>query len=250
MIPIILIPTYNEAHSIVELLRNLETLHRTRDFDLLIIDDNSPDGTADIVDSFDYPWVEILHRPTKAGLGAAYRAGLAHVLQGNNYSHVITMDGDGSHQVSDLLAILDASHTSYISMTLGTRWIKGGSVVNWPAHRRFLSRSGTAYARFALAIPLADLTGGFRSYSVPLLRKLNFNAMKATGYCFQIEMAMASVAAGASVIEVPITFVERANGVSKMSRAIVAEALIQTTLWGLKRKMRPNADKLHYVKLE
>lgn len=250
MKPVILIPTYNESLAIVDLLSELSFLHTERDFDVLIIDDNSPDGTADIIDSFDYPWVEILHRPSKAGLGAAYRAGFAQVLSDNNYSHVITMDGDGSHQVTDLPAILDAQYGEILSITLGTRWIPGGSVVNWPLHRRLLSRTGTAYARFALAIPLADLTGGFRAYSIDLLRTLNLNSMKATGYCFQIEMAMASVAAGASIVEVPITFVERINGVSKMSGSIVREALIQTTLWGLRRKLRPYADKLHYVKSE
>jgi dolichol-phosphate mannosyltransferase len=248
MKPIILIPTYNESRTIIDLLDDLSVFHQKRDFDVLIIDDNSPDGTADLVDSYDYPWVEILHRPSKLGLGAAYRAGFKEVLASDNYSHVITMDGDGSHQVKDLAVILDAQHHSDVSLTIGTRWIAGGSVVNWPLHRKVLSRSGTAYARFALGIPLADLTGGFRSYSIQLLRKLNLESMKATGYCFQIEMAMASHVAGASIIELPITFTERVNGVSKMSRAIVIEALWQTTLWGIRRRLKPNADKSHYVK--
>lgn len=248
MKPVILIPTYNESLAIVDLLSELAVLHTERDFDVLIIDDNSPDGTADIVDSFDYPWVDILHRPAKAGLGAAYRAGFAEILSEKSYNRVITMDADGSHRVADLPAILGAQPGEKLSITLGTRWIPGGSVVNWPLHRKLLSRAGTAYARFALAIPLADLTGGYRAYSIDLLRKLDLESMKATGYCFQIEMAMASVAAGASIVEVPITFVERINGVSKMSGSIVREALVQTTLWGLRRKLRPNADKLHYVK--
>lgn len=248
MKPIILIPTYNESETIVELLENLERLAATRDFDVLIIDDNSPDGTADLVDSFDYPWVKILHRSSKAGLGAAYRAGFAEVLASNEYDLVVTMDADGSHQVSDLSAILDAPHKDELTLTMGTRWMNGGSVVNWPIHRKLLSRAGTSYARFALGIPLADLTGGFRAYSLTLLKKLNLNSMTATGYCFQIEMVMASVAAGASVIEVPITFIERVNGVSKMSRAIVIEALWQTTLWGFQRKLGRSADKSHYVK--
>jgi dolichol-phosphate mannosyltransferase len=246
--PIILIPTFNEAETILELLEDLEALHRRLDFDVLIIDDNSPDGTADLVDSFDYPFVDILHRPSKAGLGAAYRAGISEVLLSEKYSYVITMDGDGSHQVSNLESIINAPHSSELSLTLGTRWMDGGSVVNWPLYRRILSKSGTAYAKFALNIPLADLTGGYRAYSVPLLRRLNFEFINSTGYCFQIEMAMASIAAGASVVEVPITFIERVNGLSKMSKAIVFEALWQTTIWGLKRKLGSNADKLHYVK--
>lgn len=158
------------------------------------------------------------------------------------------MDADGSHRVEDLPALMDAHHNSSLSITLGTRWIQGGSVVNWPMSRQLLSRAGTAYARLALRIPLHDLTGGFRIYSVDLLRALKLSTMDATGYCFQIEMAMASDLAGASAIEVPITFVERINGVSKMSKSIVVEALWQTTLWGLARALRPNADKLHYVK--
>ena len=247
---IILIPTYNESIAIVELLSSLETLHNHRDFDVLVLDDNSPDGTADIVDNLNLDWVRVLRRPGKAGLGAAYRAGFAEVISDEKYTHVITMDADGSHRVEDLPAMMDAPHSSPLSITLGTRWINGGSVVNWPLSRQLLSRAGTAYARIALRIPLHDLTGGFRIYSVPLLRKLNLHQMTATGYCFQIEMAMASELAGASAREVPITFVERVNGVSKMSKAIVIEALWQTTLWGFSRTFNSNADKLHYVKSE
>ena len=247
---VILIPTYNEALNIVELLEKLTPLQQLRSFDVIVIDDNSPDGTAEIVDNLHLAWVRVLRRHSKAGLGAAYRAGFADVLEGFSYSHVVTMDADGSHRVEDLPAMLDAVHGDGTSITLGTRWIPGGSVVNWPLYRRVLSRLGTAYARLALRIDLKDLTGGYRVYSVELLRKLRLSEMTATGYCFQIEMAMAAHLADASIAEVPITFVERANGVSKMSKAIVIEALWQTTLWGLSRVIRPNADKLHYVKSE
>jgi dolichol-phosphate mannosyltransferase len=247
MKPVILIPTYNESIAIIELLNKLTTLHNVRDFDVVVLDDNSPDKTADIVDSMNLPWVSVLRRPGKAGLGAAYRAGFDHVLPLNKYSKIVTMDADGSHRVEDLPAMLDATDSN-ISITLGTRWMPGGSVVNWPKSRQLLSKSGTKYARISLGIPLNDLTGGFRVYSAALLNKLNLKDMTATGYCFQIEMAMASELAGAHMVEVPITFVERINGVSKMSRSIVIEALWQTTLWGLSRRLRPNADKLHYVK--
>ena len=247
MKPVILIPTYNESIAIVELLNKLTALHNVRDFDVVVLDDNSPDKTADIVDSMSLEWVNVLRRPGKAGLGAAYRAGFAHVLAMHKYSKIVTMDADGSHRVEDLPAMLDATDAP-LSITLGTRWMPGGSVVNWPKSRQLLSKSGTRYARIALGIPLNDLTGGFRVYSALLLSALNLEDMTATGYCFQIEMAMASELAGAQMIEVPITFVERINGVSKMSRAIVIEALWQTTLWGLARRLRPNADKLHYVK--
>jgi len=247
MKPVILIPTYNESIAIVELLKSLSDLHKERDFDVLILDDNSPDKTADIVDTMGYDWVKVLRRPGKAGLGAAYRAGFVHILPLKKYSQIVTMDADGSHRVKDLPAMLDATEAT-IAITLGTRWMPGGAVVNWPKSRQLLSKSGTRYARLALGIPLNDLTGGFRVYTSQLLEKLNLADMTATGYCFQIEMAMAAELAGATMVEVPITFVERINGVSKMSRAIVIEALWQTTLWGLARRLRPNADKLPYVK--
>ena len=245
----ILIPTYNEATSVVELLHSLKSLRDLKefDFDVTVIDDNSPDKTADIVASLNLDWVSILKREKKDGLGNAYRAGFAQVLSDSSYDQIVTMDADGSHRVADLPAMF-AAISSGKSIVLGTRWIPGGSVVNWPKSRQLLSRSGTRYASLALGIKLADLTGGFRIYSRQLLESLNLKKMDATGYCFQIEMALAAHLAGATARQVPITFVERINGVSKMSRAIVIEALLQTTRWGVKRRLRPNADKLHYVK--
>jgi dolichol-phosphate mannosyltransferase len=251
MKPVILIPTYNESISIVELLHSIATIQSRFQFDVIVIDDNSPDRTADIAQGLGYTWVEVIRRPGKAGLGAAYRAGFEAVLRSDKYTHVITMDADGSHRVQDLPAMLTAASSisdELKSIVLGTRWMPGGSVVNWPRSRQLLSKAGTRYAQLILRIPLRDLTGGFRIYSTSLLRSLNLKDMTATGYCFQIEMAMASDLSGATKIEVPITFVERINGVSKMSKAIVVEALWQTTLWGLSRRLRPNADKLHYVK--
>jgi dolichol-phosphate mannosyltransferase len=245
----LLIPTYNEAVSIVELLHQLTSFREVSEdkFDVIVIDDNSPDGTATIVDNLAIDWVSILRRPGKGGLGAAYRAGFKDVLSSEQYTHVITMDADGSHRVEDLAKMIAAIEPGKL-IVLGTRWIPGGSVVNWPKRRQYLSRAGTAYAKLALRIPLNDLTGGFRVYSVELLKSLKLEDMQATGYCYQIEMALAAHLAGAKEIEVPITFVERINGVSKMSQAIVVEALVQTTRWGLSRTFRPNADKLHYVK--
>jgi dolichol-phosphate mannosyltransferase len=245
----ILIPTYNEASTVVELLTALSVLRDTRryDFDVTVIDDNSPDRTDDIVESLALDWVSILKREKKDGLGNAYRAGFAQVLANSQYDQLVTMDADGSHRVADLPAMFAAISPGK-SIVLGTRWMPGGSVVNWPKSRQLLSKSGTKYASFALGIKLADLTGGFRIYSRQLLESLNLSQMNATGYCFQIEMALAAHLTDAKAMEVPITFVERINGVSKMSRAIVVEALIQTTRWGVKRRVRPNADKLHYVK--
>ena len=246
---VILIPTYNEAVSIVELLDKLSKfrLNSKYQFDVVVIDDNSPDKTADIVDKLAISWVQVMRRPGKNGLGAAYRAGFNKVLADNDYTQIVTMDADGSHRVEDLAAMFSAIKAGK-SIVLGTRWMPGGSVVNWPKSRQLLSKSGTKYAKFALGIDLNDLTGGFRIYSAELLNALNLKDMDATGYCFQIEMAMAADLAGASATQVPITFVERINGVSKMSKAIVIEALTQTTRWGFMRRLRPNADKLHYVK--
>jgi dolichol-phosphate mannosyltransferase len=246
---VILIPTYNEAVSIVELLAKLSKFRLTSkyQFDVVVIDDNSPDKTADIVDKLAISWVQVMRRPGKNGLGAAYRAGFNKVLADNDYTQIVTMDADGSHRVEDLAAMFAAIKVGK-SIVLGTRWMPGGSVINWPKSRQLLSKSGTKYAKFALGIDLNDLTGGFRIYSAELLNALNLKDMDATGYCFQIEMAMAADLAGASATQVPITFVERINGVSKMSKAIVIEALTQTTRWGLMRRLRPNADKLHYVK--
>ena len=246
---VILIPTYNESSSITDQLKKLELFRATNTYEIsaLVIDDNSPDLTADIVDNLQLPWVQVLRRPSKQGLGAAYRAGLSQVLANGSYTHVITMDADGSHRIEDLSEMICAI-TPGKSITLGTRWMSGGSVVNWPKSRQLISKTGTRYAKFALGLNLDDLTGGYRIYSVELLNALNLKDMQATGYCFQIEMAMAAHLAGAVATQVPITFVERSNGVSKMTKAIVLEALIQTTRWGLSRRFRANADKLHYVK--
>ena len=245
----ILIPTYNEASTVSELLHDLANLRSDKEFefDATVIDDNSPDKTADVVESLGLDWVSVLKREKKDGLGNAYRAGFAQVLADQRYDQIVTMDADGSHRVADLPAMFAAISPGK-SIVLGARWITGGSVVNWPQTRELLSKSGTKYASLALGIKLADLTGGFRIYSRQLLDSLKLSDMNATGYCFQIEMALAAHLADAKATEVPITFVERVNGVSKMSRAIVIEALIQTTLWGAKRRLRPNADKLHYVK--
>jgi dolichol-phosphate mannosyltransferase len=245
----ILVPTYNESTSIVGLLVSLGVFRNQEkiNFDVLVIDDNSPDGTADVVEKLQISWVQVLRRPHKDGLGAAYRSGFIKVLATGHYSHLLTMDADGSHRVEDLKAMIESIKPGR-SITLGTRWIPGGSVVNWPLSRQMLSKAGTKYAKFALKLNLNDLTGGYRIYSSELLNSLNLKDMKATGYCFQIEMAMAANLAGAVATEVPITFVERVDGVSKMTKAIVIEALVQITRWGLSRRFRPNADKLHYVK--
>lgn len=236
---VILVPTYNEAVSILELIKKLEIfrVESKYKYDLVVIDDNSPDKTSEIVEKLDLTWVQVMKRSNKDGLGAAYRAGILKVLGDSKYTHFVTMDADGSHRVEDLPVMFLAmeSSTSKKSMILGTRWMPGGSVVNWPKFRQLLSRSGTKYAKLALGINLDDLTGGFRIYSAELLDSINFKEMNATGYCFQIEMAMAAEIAEAQSIQVPITFIERTNGKSKMNGWIAIEALKFITKNGIKR---------------
>ncbi|TSA22634.1 MAG: polyprenol monophosphomannose synthase [Actinomycetales bacterium] len=235
----ILVPTYNEAVSIVELLGKLTNFRSNSqyEYDLVVIDDNSPDRTADIVENLAIPWVDIIRRPGKSGIGPAYRAGFSKVLADPQYTHIATMDADGSHRVEDLPAMF-AAITSSKTLILGVRWMPGGRVVNWPRSRQLLSKTGTRYAKLALGINLNDLTGGFRIYSAELLNSLKLKDMDATGYCFQIEMAMAADLAGAKTIQVPITFVERIAGESKMSFGIAIEAFGYVTKLGIARAIK------------
>lgn len=216
----------------------------------MVVDDDSPDGTGDIVDIFkeksSESRVHLLRHGVKRGLGSAYKDGLYWGLKAEKFTHFVTMDGDGSHRVEDLPEMLKAAGDA--DVVLGTRWMPGGSIVNWPRYREWISKMGTSYARWALRSPLRDLTGGFRVYAVPLLTNINLQAIVSEGYCFQIEMIRAAAASGAEFQEVPITFVERATGKSKMSRSVVMEALVRVSYWGLRARILPNADKLHYVK--
>ena len=236
---VVLIPTYNESLSIRELLDKLSIFRANSvdNFDVIVLDDNSPDKTAQIVDSLSIPWVRVIRRPAKNGLGAAYRAGFSEVISIGKYTHVLTMDADGSHRVEDLSVMFDAlkDFDTNKTVVMGTRWIPGGSVTNWSNSRKFLSLFGTRYAKFALGLKLDDLTGGFRIYSLDLLKALNLHDMHATGYCFQIEMALASKRAGAEIIQVPITFVERSFGKSKMTVGIAFEAFRFVTRAGFER---------------
>ena len=236
-------PTYNERESIKELLDQL------RHLDVLIIDDNSPDGTADYVKSLNYSNVDILHRNQKDGLGNAYKAGIKKVLNENKYSHLISMDADGSHRVKDLEKMLQVATDNPNSVILGSRWIHGGEIENWPKYRKWISKAGTWYAKIALKMDLNDLTGGFRIYPKSVLEKLDLDQITSNGYCYQIEMAFAvSHLQETKTIEVPIKFVERRAGASKMSQRIVLEAMLKVTKLGLGLRINPTADKLHYVK--
>lgn len=233
--PLVIIPTFNESKSIVQVIQSLLALPSVgkRNLEILIVDDNSPDGTAQLVEGLHEQRVHLLSRKGKEGLGKAYRAGFAWGL-GNptGFTHFVTMDGDGSHRGQDLTLMLEKAKSADVVM--GSRWMPRGSTVNWPLYRKLISRAGTLYARLMLRMPYSDLTGGFRVYSQEILTKINLETVTSEGYCFQIEMIMKAHDLGATIVESPITFVERELGNSKMSKKIVLEALWNVTLWGLK----------------
>jgi dolichol-phosphate mannosyltransferase len=235
---LVVVPTYNELESIPGALARLAA--HVPDAHVLVVDDGSPDGTGALVEQIAAAEsgpreIHVLHRSGKQGLGTAYVAGFRWALE-RGYDVICEMDADGSHRAQDLpllLAALDGA-----DLALGSRWVPGGSVVNWPRHRELLSRGANTYTRLMLGIPLRDATGGFRAYRADLLRSLPLGEVQSQGYCFQVDMSWRSVRAGARTIEIPITFVERAAGASKMNRAIIVEALVSVTRWGIAERSR------------
>lgn len=239
---LVIVPTYNERESlpiIVAGIRNTEpNIH------ILIADDNSPDGTGEVADglsSLDKS-VHVLHRTTKAGLGAAYLDAFGWA-KANGYDVVVEMDADGSHRPVDLANILNELTNS--DVVLGSRWVKHGKVVNWAKSREVLSRGGNLYTRMWLGIPIHDATGGFRAYRMSALDQMNIDQVESQGYCFQVDMAWRAVVAGLRVTEVPITFVERELGESKMDGSIVKEALWRVTQWGIEKRFSDLKRVLH-----
>ena len=222
---LVVIPTYNESQSIGELLEALKPL----DCDVLVIDDGSPDGTASIVCMHG---VEVIEREGKQGLGSAYRTGFSIAIQ-RGYTYVIQMDADGSHQVADLEKMLEWIGSA--DLLIGSRYVKDGGVANWSKFRQYLSKSANTYANVLLSLGIKDTTSGFRIYTAALLKKMEISTIRSEGYCFQIEMTRRAIARGGSVAEIPITFIERAHGVSKMSFAIALEAVLRITAWGALR---------------
>ena len=231
---LVIVPTYNERESlpvIVTGIRQAESgVH------ILIADDNSPDGTGEVADGLSAKdeSVYVLHRLSKAGLGAAYLDAFGWAKT-NGYDVVVEMDADGSHRPQDLTRILDALTIN--DVVLGSRWVKDGRVVNWAKSREFLSRGGNLYTRMWLGIPIHDATGGFRAYRMSALDVMNINQVESQGYCFQVDMAWRAVMANLRVAEVPITFVERELGESKMDGSIVKEALWRVTQWGIEKRL-------------
>jgi dolichol-phosphate mannosyltransferase len=226
----VIIPTYNELDNLDRIVARVRSAVVAAD--ILIVDDNSPDGTGELADQLAAAdeHVHVLHRPGKAGLGAAYLAGFGWALD-RGYGAIVEMDADGSHDPAELPAMLAALETA--DLVLGSRWVPGGTVRNWPRSRAVLSRGGNAYARVMLGLSVHDATGGFRAYRAATLNKIGLHDVKSQGYCFQVELVLRAARAGLTVTEVPITFTERVRGNSKMSKAIVAEALWRVTQWGI-----------------
>ena len=234
---LVIMPTYNERSNIV---RSIEQLFKFNpEVQLLVVDDNSPDGTADLVLEAMGRFKNrlfLLQRPNKAGLGPAYLAGFNWAFE-RGYWRVVEMDADGSHRAEDLPRLLEESE---FDLVIGSRWIPGGKVINWPIARKLVSQTGNLYARLLLKTDIRDMTAGFRVYKVDLLKRLPLERIASQGYSFQVEMTFRSIAMGASVKEVAITFVEREHGVSKMNTAIVLEALWLVTRWGVARLLGKN----------
>ena len=227
---LVILPTYDEVDN---LERTLERLQRSvPTADALVVDDGSPDGTGELADKLAArdPRVHALRRARKEGLGPAYVAGFRWARQ-RGYDVLVEMDADGSHAPEQLPRLLDALHDA--DLVLGSRYVPGGRVEDWPAHRLLLSRGGNLYTRWALRLPLRDATGGYRAVRGELIDRLPFEDVASQGYCFQVDWAWRAWRAGARVAEVPITFTERAFGRSKMTGSIVAEALVRVTVWAL-----------------
>jgi dolichol-phosphate mannosyltransferase len=226
---LVIIPTYNERDNIE---RIIERLHESvADAHVLVVDDGSPDGTGKVADAMAEAdrRVHVLHRTAKAGLGAAYIAGFDWGLDAG-YAVLVEMDADGSHAPEQLPRLLGALEHS--DLVIGSRWIPGGAVINWPLRREVLSRGANVYTRMALGVPVRDATGGYRAYRREVLEAIDYAAVVSEGYCFQIDLVWRSLRGGYRVVEVPITFAERERGESKMSGSIVREAFVRVTEWG------------------
>ncbi|MFN8192127.1 MAG: polyprenol monophosphomannose synthase [Nocardioidaceae bacterium] len=230
---VMVIPTYNEAGNISWIVERLRAAQP--EVDVLIVDDNSPDGTGQLADDLAAadPQVSVIHRTEKAGLGAAYLHGFAVALE-RGYDVIGEMDADGSHQPEQLERLLTAIRNA--DLVIGSRWIPGGSVVNWPKSREFLSRGGNLYVRLLLGLRVGDATAGFRLFRRRTLEAIDLASVQSTGYVFQTDLAYRVANAGLRIVEVPIEFVERVRGDSKMSGAVATESLKRITVWGLQER--------------
>lgn len=234
---LVVTPTYDEAGSlagtVAAVLAAAPAVH------VLVVDDASPDGTGELADRLAAadPRVHVLHRAGKEGLGRAYVAGFRWALE-RGYATIVEMDADGSHPASALPGLLAAVAAPGVGLAIGSRYVPGGGLADWAAGRRLLSRAGNAYARFMLRLRVRDVTAGYRAYRAEVLRALPLDEIDSRGYCFQIDMTLRTLDAGYAVLERPIEFRERTAGRSKMSRAIVVEAMLRVTAWGVARLFR------------
>ena len=231
---LVIVPTYNEKDNVERVVGRLRAAVPAAD--VLIVDDGSPDGTGDLADGLAAAdsQIQVMHRTSKQGLGAAYVAGFGWGLE-RGYDVLVEMDADGSHQpeqLPDLLAALSSA-----DLVIGSRWVPGGHVVNWPRSRELLSRGGNTYVRMMLGFGVRDATGGFRAFRRRTLEALTLEDVNSAGYCFQVDLAWRAARRGFVVTEVPIGFVERELGTSKMSGAIVREALWRVTIWGVAHRL-------------
>jgi dolichol-phosphate mannosyltransferase len=233
---LIVIPTYNEAENIPELLNRIRAA--APDMDVLIVDDNSPDGTAELAQAVgsEVGNVDVSVRPRKDGLGNAYRHGFAIGIE-RNYDAMFEMDADLSHDPSALPRLAAAVERG-AGLAIGSRYVPGGSIPNWAWHRRALSRYGNLYTRVALGLQARDLTSGYRCWEAETLKLIEYQTTTASGYLFQMELAYRTAQVGKSIVEVPISFTDRVRGTSKMSSAIVVEALATVTRWGVRDRVK------------
>jgi len=231
---LVIIPTYNEKDNIEIICSRLRAA--VDNVDILIVDDNSPDGTGDIANALADAdsHIHVMHRTAKNGLGAAYMSGFRWGLE-HDYEALVEMDADGSHQPEQLPRLLTALATA--DMVKGSRYVPGGSVVNWPKSRLLLSRGGSWWTRAMIGIKVVDITGGFNAFRADTLRNIMLD-ITSVGYNFQVDLTWQVILSGLTVAEVPITFIERERGQSKMSSSIVVEALLKTTAWGIERRKR------------
>lgn len=230
----VLIPTYNERENLPRIVSRVRSA--VPEVDVVVLDDNSPDGTGEVADSLAATdaHVRVVHRAGKEGLGRAYLAGFALAMQ-EGYDAVVEMDADGSHQPEQLPALLAALDEA--DVVIGARWVRGGEVRNWPASRKVLSVGANVYTKVLLGMKVNDATAGYRAYRTSALQTMGLEGVESQGYCFQIDLTLRAVRAGLTVVEVPITFVEREVGTSKMGGNIVYEALTNVTRWGVQHRV-------------
>ncbi|MGW9630072.1 polyprenol monophosphomannose synthase [Agromyces sp. NPDC055520] len=239
---LVVIPTYNERENVAAIIARVRAAVPTAT--VLVVDDSSPDGTGALADEMAATdaSVRVLHRTAKNGLGAAYLDAFAWALA-EGYDPIVQMDADGSHQPEQLTRLLDAlagpveAGAAPVDLVIGSRWIPGGSIENWPRHRQLLSRGGSAYARWVLRLPTRDATAGYRAFRADALRRIRLDDVHTRGYGFQVDMLWHAREAGLTVVEVPVTFVERERGRSKMSAGIVVEAMLRVTGWGIRSRL-------------